>query len=403
MLRTVLGLSVTAGVVGWAGSASGQSTRYDWSEVIGLAAGAVNGQNVSTPVPGFELLLMKDGVVEIQRAFGTWTVGRVANADSSTKTLSGALIVSLFDSSPRPFSLDTRLSQYIPAYTGAKATITIRQSFSHTSGLPGNSTAVSNGSITLQQAALDIAAGPLQFSPGTVFSYGGTSMHSAGAVAEIVGEAPWNTLFAQRIAGPLGLSVTRFVLTSPNNPRIAGGCESNAAEFGRFMEMLRRGGVHGQTRILSENAVQTLFTRQSPVGIPVANSPLGSGDYGVGVWLDQRDRDGRLIGALAGGARGFCSWVDFDDGMTGVFSTDLTLFGNIENLQYLIRAAAERAVRAPLPCPGDVNRDGAIDFNDLLDYLNRYNAGSSQADLNADGVVDLNDLLEYLNRYNTAC
>jgi hypothetical protein len=54
-------------------------------------------------------------------------------------------------------------------------------------------------------------------------------------------------------------------------------------------------------------------------------------------------------------------------------------------------------------CPADLNEDGIIDFNDLLEYLNLYNAQDPRADLNGDGVIDFNDLLEYLNQYNTPC
>jgi hypothetical protein len=58
----------------------------------------------------------------------------------------------------------------------------------------------------------------------------------------------------------------------------------------------------------------------------------------------------------------------------------------------------------PVPaCPGDWNGDGVIDFNDLLEYLNDYNASAPRADINGDGIVDFNDLLEYLNLYNTPC
>jgi hypothetical protein len=58
---------------------------------------------------------------------------------------------------------------------------------------------------------------------------------------------------------------------------------------------------------------------------------------------------------------------------------------------------------------GDWNEDGTIDFNDLLAFLNDYNANANQAcpnscvDLNGDGAVDFNDFLEFLNRYNTPC
>jgi hypothetical protein len=54
-------------------------------------------------------------------------------------------------------------------------------------------------------------------------------------------------------------------------------------------------------------------------------------------------------------------------------------------------------------CPGDWNNDGVIDFNDLLAFLNDYNAQNPRADVNQDGVIDFNDLLAYLNLYNTTC
>ncbi len=53
--------------------------------------------------------------------------------------------------------------------------------------------------------------------------------------------------------------------------------------------------------------------------------------------------------------------------------------------------------------PADWNEDGVVDFNDLLEFLNRFNAQDPCADLNGDGVVDFNDFLEYLNLFNIGC
>jgi len=331
---------------------------YDFSAVTTLAQGAVAGQNVNTPVPGFDLLLMKDGRVVYHAAFGLWWLNRLANADSATKTISGGVMLSLIDSAPRPITLDTRLSDFIPAFGGIRSTITIRQAFSHTSGL-GNSIFLGSTTLTLQQVAQRIALVPLQFSPpNSAFSYGGSSMHAAGAVGELAGGAPWNTLFAQRISGPVGMTSTQFVLSSPTNPRIDGGCESNATDFALFMEMLRRGGttITG-TRVLSASSVSQMFTRQTAKPITILNTPVQSpyvdgADYGVGVWLDERDAQGNLLGALAAGARGFSSWIDFDDGMVGVFATDVSASGNVQALLYLLRTAAQTAIRNPIfiPC-----------------------------------------------------
>jgi len=386
--------------------------RYDLRAVTSLAAGAVTGQNVNSPVPGFELLLLKDGRPVYHRAFGAWSVGRVANADSATKTFSGALVMSVTEQSATPFLLDSRLSDFIPQFDGLMTPITIRQCFSHTAGF-GNSAALNSTTLTLQQVAQSIAGGTLRYLPGTTFSYGGTSMQAAGAVAELAGGAPWNSLFSQRIAGPLGLFQTRYVLSSPSNPRIAGGIESTATEFGTFMEMLRRGGVHegpaGAVRVLRAASVQAMLTRQTPVGVPIANSPIDTpytdnADYGVGIWLDDRDPQGNLRGAIAAGARGFSSWLDLDDGLVGVFATDLTTSGNIQPLLYMIRTATEQAVRNPY-CAADFNFDHTVDPDDLADFIGCYfsSAPCAEADFNVDTQVDPDDFADFIRAYFGGC
>jgi hypothetical protein len=61
------------------------------------------------------------------------------------------------------------------------------------------------------------------------------------------------------------------------------------------------------------------------------------------------------------------------------------------------------AVLARVPCAADLNGDGVVDFNDLLEFLNLFNAGHGLADVNRDGVVDFNDFLEFLNIFNEPC
>lgn len=437
MRRSVAVLALTCLALSARASAGG--VTYDFAPVTALAQGATQGQGVSTPVQGFELLLMKDGQVVYHRAFGSWTIGRVAAADSATKTLSGALVMSVLESSAGAYSLDTRLSQIIPAFTGNKANITLRHAFAHTSGL-GGAAAVSSATITLQQAALQIAAAPVSFTPpGSRFQYGGSSMHAAGAVIETIGGQPWNTLFAQRITGPVGMPSTTFVLTTPANPRIAGGCESTGIEFARFMEMLRRGGVTLEgTRVLSAASVQQIFTRQTAPGIPINSTPIVSpytdgADYGVGVWLDERDASGNLLGALAAGARGFSAWVDFDDGLVGVFATDLTFSGNVQPLLYQIRAAAQTAVRTPVCALAPCNRaditaigggpcpDGQLTVDDVIVFVNLFSDGTgcpgapgvpcSASDVTdigdtaagPDGQLTVDDIIAFVNAFSNGC
>ncbi|MBM4108991.1 MAG: hypothetical protein FJ255_09335 [Phycisphaerae bacterium] len=61
------------------------------------------------------------------------------------------------------------------------------------------------------------------------------------------------------------------------------------------------------------------------------------------------------------------------------------------------------AVITRVQCAADLNADGVVDFNDLLEFLNLFNAGDALADVNADDVVDFNDFLEFLNIFNAPC
>jgi CubicO group peptidase (beta-lactamase class C family) len=408
-----------------AASAHAQLVAYDFSTVDALCQQALAGVGLTDPVPGFDLLIMKDGEVVFHRAYGQWFTGRVANSDSTTKTLSGALIMSLTERSALPFSLDTRIGQYVPTFVGAKQNITVRQCFSHQAGFD-SSLQEGNPNVTLQQAGANIGLLPLLYTPGTAFSYGGTSMHAAGAAAEAAGGQSWNALFAERITGPLGMVRTQFVLTTPTNPRIGGGCESTAPEFARFMEMLRRGGVHrtpaGDVRVLSQASVDEMFTRQTAVGIPVLNSPLQRdgdvrADYGVGVWLDDRDASGQLLGAIAAGARGFSSWVDFDDGVVGVVCTDLTLSANTQGWVNRVRDAVELVVRNPRPCLADTaapgqaqGPDGQLTADDIIVFINWFFAADVRADIagpgqtpGPDGEFTADDLIRFVNAFFAGC
>jgi CubicO group peptidase (beta-lactamase class C family) len=99
--------------------------------------------------------------------------------------------------------------------------MTIRQMFSHTSGLPGTHEdwVLSADDITLQQAAQFIATNNLIAAPGAVLCYGGLSMHLAGACAEIASGQSWSNLVEQRLKQPLGLTppptATRPTRASP--------------------------------------------------------------------------------------------------------------------------------------------------------------------------------------------
>jgi CubicO group peptidase (beta-lactamase class C family) len=344
-------------------------SAYDFKSLTELAEGALVGENVGQAVPGFEIRLLHQGQVLYHEVFGDWSLDRPANADSSSKTLSGALMMSLAETGESGFSLDSYLSDYLPEYDKpGHQDITIRQAFSHSSGLPGEdvfSVVLLNPFITLRQAAFQISQDPLANGPpGSKFAYGGLSMQAAGAAAEIATGDSYIELFADRIATPLGMTNTEFVLASDSNPRVAGGIESTATDFARFMDMLLNDGIDrvSGVRVLEADSVVEMLMRQTSDTQVIVNSPADNNRYGIGVWVDQLEQAGPTVDALAAGARGFHSWIDVEHELVFTFATELTVFSNVEVLSSMMH----RSILQAIVTPGDFDFDGDVDGRDLL-------------------------------------
>ena len=216
-------------------------------------------------------------------------------------------------------------------------------------------------------------------------------MQAAGAAAEVVTGERYIDLFAERISTPLGMTNTQFILASDNNPRVAGGIESTATDYARFMDMLLNDGVDrvSEKRVLSAAAVEEMLSRQTTDSQPIANSPVDNNRYGIGTWLDQLGQAGPPVEAMAGGARGFHSWIDSSQELVFAFATDTTTFSNIEFLSSQMHTAIIKAVSLP----GDYNFDGSVDAADYTVW--RDAAGQTglgiPADGNNDGIVNQGD------------
>lgn len=367
-----------------------QAFAQDFSELTSLAEGALVGVGVDQPVEGFEILVLKDGQPLYHQAFGNWTIGQVASADSATKTLSGALVMAVAESGDSGFSLDSRLADFLPEYNKpGYSDITVRQAFSHTSGLPGDdvsSLILTAPNITLRQAGYLVSQQPLENGPpGTAFAYGGLSMQAVGAAMEVATGETYIDLFAERIAGPLGMTDTSFYIASDTNPRVAGGIETTASDMAHFTDMLLNGGVDRATgtRVLSESAVTEMVTRQTTDAQPIANSPTDNNRYGIGVWLDQLGMAGPTVDYLAAGARGMHSWVHEEHGLVFAFATDETTFRFID----VLSSQMHRAILAEILLPGDFNDDGSIDAADYTVWRDRVGTPADTLPNDLDGGV----------------
>jgi CubicO group peptidase (beta-lactamase class C family) len=216
-------------------------------------------------------------------------------------------------------SLDSVVGTWYPLLPLAKQAITLRQLFSHTSGLPMLHPCLSSSSTTLSACADSILAQPLIAPPGSVFAYGGASMQVAGAIAERAvaaagAPATWDQLFQQRFAQPLGLTTMSYGGSA--NPRIAGGLSCDLADLGPVLRMLLAGGRYGAAEIVSAGSLAAMLV-ETGEGFVVLNSPgaaIHAVGYGFGAWRTGEDANGTTFEAGSMGAFGSVFWADLSRG-----------------------------------------------------------------------------------------
>ena len=279
----------------------------------------------SAGLPGAAVLIVRNGEPVYQRAFGGYTVDQRVPIASASKWLSAAVIARLVDRGVLRW--DDRIERYLPNAPIDKRAITLRQLFSHTSGLSGAAAfCLSEPTASMQSCVDRILATPLVYAPGRGFVYGGNSMQVAGRMAEIASGQRWDELFRAEVVAPLGLTQTDygFFSNAPgyleiSNPRIAGGARSTLHDYGRFLQaLLERGSVNG-VQWLSSALIDQMAEDQTR-GAPVIETPLpGALGYGVGQWIERVDASGRASLLSSPGAFGFHPVIDHAAGFAGVF------------------------------------------------------------------------------------
>lgn len=315
-----------------------ETHHYDFSRVDKLLR-----DSLSHFDGGCALVLIHDGRVIYEKGFGGVTADSVMPIASASKWLSGALLLTLVDE--HKLALSDSIGKYLQYLSGTKATITVRQLFSHTSGFAGEIPIMRDMKLTMKNAVYAICQERLKYKPGTAFAYGGASMQVGGRVVEIAGGKPWAQLFQERLAKPLGMVHTNFYgLGVTENPLVAGGARSSAREYARFLQMLMNKGVWNGRRVLSETAINEMLSNQTgyvsvmkqyqqvldPADISM-NLTSEKADYGVGVWRITAEPSPMLLsqGALcelsSQGRLGFSPWIDVQRGVIGVLATHTPL------------------------------------------------------------------------------
>jgi CubicO group peptidase (beta-lactamase class C family) len=349
-----LGVVLTAIVVsgGLTSGASGQTRAAGAPAPARLEAiTAFFANEVSTgKLPGAVILIQQHGNPLYLKTFGVQDVktGTPMSPDtifaikSMTKPITCLAAMILVDEGK--LALNDPLSKYIPSFAkvkvgretktmDGKATIefvppirpvTILDLMRHTSGISYSYIGASwvekiyedahlfAGKFNNQEFAERIAKLPLSRQPGTLWRYG-HSTDVLGRVIEIVSGQTLYDFMERRIFNPLGMTSTKFVLTSAERVRMAqplpsdtvlldsererldhpewesggGGLVTTIKDYARFAQMLLNGGELDGRRYLSPAAFKTMTTDQIGPGSGVDRDyfyyPGDGFGYGLGL------------------------------------------------------------------------------------------------------------------------
>lgn len=271
---------------------------------------------------GGYLIVVRDGRVLFEKSYGG--VGRTTPlaVASTSKWLTSALALTYVDEGK--LSLDEPVSRWLPQFKGDKAGITLRQLLNHTSGIK-QQPCIFNTADVMAACVDRLANGALEFRPGTQFAYGNASYHVAARLTEVVGGKDFQTLFKERIAGPLGLRNSVWSGGATRNPSAAAGVRTTVEDESRFLRMLLDDGVFEGRRVLSPASVVEIqrdqvagYDTSHDYAVGITRIPT----YSLGAWRDRADEQDRTVVISGNGATGFYPWIDHEHRAWGIVGVE---------------------------------------------------------------------------------
>lgn len=173
-------------------------------------------------VPGMSISISRDGTIVYSNAFGYANLARHTPATvqthyeigSITKQFTATAILQLKEAGK--LSLDDTIGKWIPEYRiGSK--ITIRELLQQTTGIPDYTEANGFEKIAGTKkpsfgAMLALVAGkPLEFTPGSRFTYSNTNYIILGEILERASHTPWETYVRTHLFTPAGMTSSGFI------------------------------------------------------------------------------------------------------------------------------------------------------------------------------------------------
>src|SRR5687767_4858770 len=275
------------------------------------------------------ILVAEKGKIIYEKGFGManmeWAIPNQPDTKfrigSVTKQFTAALVLQLVEEGK--IKLDGKITDYLTDYrkdTGDK--VTIHQLRNHSSSIPSYTARrdfmaeISRNPYSVTDFVKKFGSGDLEFEPGSKFAYNNSGYSILGAIIEKVTGKSYETLLAERIFKPLGMTNSGYDRSSPLIQKRASGYHKTPDGFinAAYLDMsipYAAGSIYStvedlvkwnqslqEDKILSADSKKLMFTP-------------GLGNYGYGIRItDERvgktDQKTRIIGH-GGAINGFSS------------------------------------------------------------------------------------------------
>lgn len=331
MVALLVTLGLACGGGGSTGGNSGGGSAADpWAAVTSAIQGAQS-QFPGDPANGIPAgltleVLTPDGVV-YSRSFGAFTNQTYAAVASSSKMVSGTVLLQLVDKGV--LSLDTRTKDLLRdrnglPWSGNMGEIRLRDLLSFTSGISGDVPASEPATITLDEAVTRIYENQrtTASAPGSYFYYGSTHLRIAARMAEVATGKSWRQLFDENLRVPLGWGALS-TFGGGTNPNPAGSLACTGLEYTRFLMMQLRKGLDGSTRLMSENLVnqrrQDAFGPDTTIRLSPYFQLQRVNHYGFGNWVEAANgaapsATNPIQRVSSTGKFGWAPWIEIGNG-----------------------------------------------------------------------------------------
>lgn len=248
---------------------------------------------------GATILIYKDGKIIYKKEAGPdFTIKTPVPIGASSQWLTAALVMTFVDEGL--LNLDDKVSQYLPIFkTYGKAYITVRNCLDHFTGIEAPSGITGffdkKNYPTLEEEVNSFAnKHEIQTNPGTEFRFSSIGLNIAGRICEVISKKKgFDRLMLERVTRPCGMRNTSFY----NNEKAinpSGGASASALDYINFMTMIMNKGVVNGKKVLSEKAIADMETIQTtPALIKYAPEGAMGYNYGMGVWIQEMDSQGK--------------------------------------------------------------------------------------------------------------